>query len=191
MATRDVFSDDELTQLHPGHQRGRHLDHGVPRPGRHRPAARRAGHRRRGPGAHLARPPRERPLLRHPLRRRRRRARQARLRRLPAATRRHHHGAGPVSAGKPEIRLHRLRAHPGRVLHHSSSATGSGVRLHTVTTRQSRDMRYPPFGAHPLAFMMPLRSVRDRTLWEGCCATYCCATPFGTSVLSPRQDVVR
>ena len=25
----------------------------------------------------------------------------------------------------------------------------------------------------------------------GCCATYCCATPFGTSVLSPRQDVVR
>ena len=25
----------------------------------------------------------------------------------------------------------------------------------------------------------------------GCCATYCCATPLGTSVLSPRQDVVR
>jgi transposase len=25
----------------------------------------------------------------------------------------------------------------------------------------------------------------------GCCVTYCCATPFGTSVLSPRQDVVR
>ena len=25
----------------------------------------------------------------------------------------------------------------------------------------------------------------------GYCATYCCATPFGTSVLSPRQDVVR
>jgi hypothetical protein len=25
----------------------------------------------------------------------------------------------------------------------------------------------------------------------GCCATYCCAAPFGTSVLSPRQDVVR
>ena len=99
----------------PGHQRGRHLDHGIPRPGRHRPAARRAGHRRRGPGAHLAHPPRERPLLRHPLRRRRRRARQARLRRLPAATRRRRHGAGPVSAGKPEIRLHRLRAHPGRV----------------------------------------------------------------------------
>ena len=22
----------------------------------------------------------------------------------------------------------------------------------------------------------------------GCCATYCCATPFGTSVLSPRQE---
>ena len=51
--------------------------------------ARRAGHRRRGAGPHLAHPPRERPLLRHPLRRRRRRARQARLRRLPAAA--HHH----------------------------------------------------------------------------------------------------
>ncbi len=25
----------------------------------------------------------------------------------------------------------------------------------------------------------------------GCCAAYCCATPFGTSVLSPRQNVVR
>jgi hypothetical protein len=25
----------------------------------------------------------------------------------------------------------------------------------------------------------------------GRCARYCCATPFGTSVLSPRQDVVR
>jgi len=40
-----------------------------------------------------------------------------------------------VSAGKPEIRLHLLRAHPGRVLRHSSSATGSGAWLHTVTTR--------------------------------------------------------
>ena len=80
-------------------------------------ALRRAGpgHRRRRPGAHLAHPPRERPLLRHPLRRRRRRARQARLRRLPAAARRRRHGAGPVRAGKPEIRSHRLRAHPGRV----------------------------------------------------------------------------
>jgi Domain of unknown function (DUF4158) len=58
----------------PGHQRGSHLDHGVPRPGRHRAAARRAGHRRRGAGAHLAHPPRERPLLRHPRRRRRQRA---------------------------------------------------------------------------------------------------------------------
>ena len=48
----------------------------VQRPGRHRAAPRRAGHRRRGPGPHLAHPPRERPLLRHPLRRRRRRARQ-------------------------------------------------------------------------------------------------------------------
>src|SRR5215469_9085811 len=27
--------------------------------------------------------------------------------------------------------------------------------------------KYPPFGAHPLAFMMPSRSVRDRTLWAG------------------------
>ena len=27
--------------------------------------------------------------------------------------------------------------------------------------------REPPFGAHPLAFMMPSRSVRDRTLWAG------------------------
>ena len=61
----------------------------LPRPGRHRPAPRRAGHRRRGPGAHLAHPPRERPLLRHPLGRRRRRAGQARRRRLPAAARRH------------------------------------------------------------------------------------------------------
>ena len=63
--------------------------------------------------------------------------------RSSAATRRRRYGAGPVSAGKPEIRSHRLRAHPGRVLRHSSPATGSGVYLHTVTTRQSRDMRYP------------------------------------------------
>ncbi len=34
----------------PGDQRGSHLDHGVPRPGRHRPAPRRAGHRRRRAG---------------------------------------------------------------------------------------------------------------------------------------------
>jgi hypothetical protein len=25
----------------------------------------------------------------------------------------------------------------------------------------------PPFGAHPLAFMMPSRSIRDRALWAG------------------------
>jgi hypothetical protein len=53
---------------------------------------------------------------------------------------------GPVSAGKPEIRLHLLRAHPGRVLRHSSSATGSGVWLCTVTTPVARHARYltPP-----------------------------------------------
>ena len=55
--------------------------------------------------------------------------------------------AGPEA--EPAVRDHRRghqhgpgrdgRAHPGRVLRHSSSATGSGVRLHTVTTRQSRD----------------------------------------------------
>jgi hypothetical protein len=29
------------------------------------------------------------------------------------------------------------------------------------------DRLSPPFGAHPLAFMMPSRNVRDRTLWAG------------------------
>jgi Domain of unknown function (DUF4158)/Tn3 transposase DDE domain len=58
-------------------QRGRHLDQRVQRPGRHRAPPRRPRHRRRRAGPHLAHPPRERPLLRDPLRRRRRRARPA------------------------------------------------------------------------------------------------------------------
>ncbi len=33
--------------------------------------------------------------------------------------------------------------------------------------QRPQDEREPPFGAHPLAFMMPSRSVRDQTLWEG------------------------
>src|SRR5208282_3113870 len=38
---------------------------------------------------------------------------------------------------------------------------------HPAIATGARNARYPPFGAHPLAFMMPSRSVRDRTLWEG------------------------
>ena len=53
----------------------------------------------------------------------------------------------------------------------------SDAELVTLTTMQailgytseaaSMTASEPPFGAHPLAFMMPSRSVRDRALWEG------------------------
>ncbi len=83
----------------PRDQRRRHLDHRVQRPGRHRAAPLRPRHRRRRPGPHLADPPREHPLLRHPLRRRRRRARQTRLRRLSSAAQ--HRGPVRVSRRCP------------------------------------------------------------------------------------------
>jgi hypothetical protein len=59
--------------------------------------------------------------------------------------------------------------------------------------RRHQLRREPPPNRHWAIqqYTPPASPVRRTDIMGGCCAAYCCATPFGTSVLSPRQDVVR
>jgi hypothetical protein len=61
--------------------------------------------------------------------------------------------------------------------------------LLTATT-QAADTRYPPFGAHPLAFMMP-RGVFEIGHYGRVLRYVLLRDALRATVLSPRQDVVR
>ena len=106
-------------------------------------------------------------------------------------------GPGPPSTGTPPI------SSPPTLL----EQLGSPAQRAAPPDQQGRARRPAPGGQlhsahgrpHPRTAVRRSSSGLHDALAEcsrsdimgGCCATYCCATPFGTSVLSPRQDVVR
>ena len=89
--------------------------------------------------------------------------------------------AAPADSGRarPDPPPPRPARRSPRPRHPSLQLTAAIARTLTAVRRSSS-------GLHDA-----LAECSRSDIMGGCCATYCCATPFGTSVLSPRQDVVR
>jgi hypothetical protein len=81
-----------------------------------------------------------------------------------------HYEFGPALGHDVSLNWHwKLRVTDDAGTGYSNSNSGAFDGAGSLTSRPARasTRKEPPFGAHPLAFMMPSRSVRDRTLWEG------------------------
>ena len=97
-----------------------------------------------------------------------------------AAACRHRAGRSPLAPSSGKIVE---AARPTNMSRHDRAVNEARPRW--ITTRRPA-VRRSSSGLHDALAECPRSDIMG-----GGSATYCCATPFGTSVLSPRQDVVR